>query len=260
MGRLSGKVAIVTGSGRGIGRGIATLFAGEGAAVVVASRTAAAVDAVVGELQALGGRALGVPCDVGRKEQVDAVTAAAVAQFGAIDILVNVAQGFGTREEPTPFPQPRALEAVSDAEWDFTLSTGLMGTLWCMRAVFPYMKDRGGKIINFGSLAGQRGSAGTAAYNVTKEAIRALTRTAAREWGRYRINVNVINPAARSRALDEYQQKNPPKTDPAAQVPLGRLGDALADIAPAALFLASSDSDYITGMTLMVDGGLLILP
>jgi NAD(P)-dependent dehydrogenase (short-subunit alcohol dehydrogenase family) len=129
-----------------------------------------------------------------------------------------------------------------------------------MRAVFPHMKDRGGKIINFGSLAGQRGSAGSAAYNATKEAIRALTRTAAREWGRYRINVNVINPAARSHALDEYQKSNPHKIDSARQVPLGRLGDPLTDIAPAALFLASSDSDYVTGLTMMVDGGLLIGP
>lgn len=260
MGKLQGKVAIITGGGRGIGRGIALAFGAEGATVVVASRTAATVQAVQHEVEALGARALGVSCDVAEPEQVSALVARTVAAFGAVDILVNAAQGFGTPEAPMPFPQPLALEAIPDAEWDFTLRTGLMGTLWCMRAVFPHMKDRGGKIINFGSLAGQRGSAGSAAYNATKEAIRALTRTAAREWGRYRINVNVINPAARSHALDEYQKSNPHKIDSARQVPLGRLGDPLTDIAPAALFLASSDSDYVTGLTMMVDGGLLMGP
>jgi len=260
MGRLDGKVAIVTGAGRGIGRAIATLFSTEGAAVVVASRTAATVEEAVREIQQTGGRALGVTCDVSHREQVAAMVASATASFGGPDILVNAAQGFGTAAAPEPFPQPRPLEAIADEEWDFTLRSGLMGTLWCMRAVFPHMKDRGGKIINFGSLAGQRGAAGSAAYNVAKEAIRGLTRTAAREWGRYRINVNVINPGAKSRALEEFQKSNPTKIDPARQVPLGRLGDALTDIAPAALFLASSDSDYVTGMTLMVDGGTLMLP
>ena len=260
MGKLAGKVAIVTGGGRGIGRGIALAFGAEGAAVVLASRTVATVEAVQQEVQAVGARALGVSCDVAQPEQVNALVERTVAAFGTVDILVNAAQGFGTPEAPMPFPQPLLLEEIPDAEWDFTLRTGLMGTLWCMRAVFPHMKDRGGKIINFGSLAGQRGSAGSAAYNATKEAIRALTRTAAREWGRYRINVNVINPAARSHALDEYQKSNPHKIDSARQVPLGRLGDALTDIAPAALFLASSDSDYVTGLTMMVDGGLLMGP
>ncbi len=260
MGKLDGKVAIVTGGGRGIGRGIALAFGAEGAAVVLASRTAATVEAVQREVQAIGARALGVSCDVAQPAQVKALVERSVAEFGAVDILVNAAQGFGTPDAPAPFPQPLPLEAISDAEWDFTLRTGLMGTLWCMRAVFPHMKDRGGKIINFGSLAGQRGSAGSAAYNATKEAIRALTRTAAREWGRYRITVNVINPAARSHALDEYQKSNPNKIDSARQVPLGRLGDPLTDIAPAAVFLASSDSDYVTGLTMMVDGGLLMGP
>ena len=260
MGKLEGKVAIVTGGGRGIGRAIALAFGAEGAAVVLASRTAATVEAVQQEVQVVGARALGVSCDVAQPEQVNALVARTVAAFGTVDILVNAAQGFGTPETPMPFPQPLPLEAIPDAEWDFTLRTGLMGTLWCMRAVFPHMKDRGGKIINFGSLSGQRGSAGSAAYNATKEAIRALTRTAAREWGRYRINVNVINPAARSHALDEYQKSNPHKIDSARQVPLGRLGDPLTDIAPAALFLASSDSDYVTGLTMMVDGGLLMGP
>jgi NAD(P)-dependent dehydrogenase (short-subunit alcohol dehydrogenase family) len=128
-----------------------------------------------------------------------------------------------------------------------------------MRAAFPFMTVAGGKIINFGSLAGQRGQAGTAHYNVSKEAIRALSRTAAREWARYRINVNVINPAAQTDALTASQKANPAK-ESARSTPLGRMGDPALDIAPVALFLASSDSDFITGMTVMADGGTLIGP
>jgi NAD(P)-dependent dehydrogenase (short-subunit alcohol dehydrogenase family) len=111
-----------------------------------------------------------------------------------------------------------------------------------MKAVFPWMKDRGGKIINFGSSLGQIGGEGTAAYNATKEAIRALSRTAAREWGKYKINVNVINPAVVTDAM-------------LGQVPLRRWGDPVKDAGGLAVFLASSDADYLTGMTFQLDGG-----
>ena len=260
MGRLQDKVAIITGAGRGIGRAIALAYAAEGARVVVASRSADTVAAVCEEIRGLNGQALGVTCDVAQKAQIGAMTERAVAHFGGVDILVNNAQSFGTREAPQAYPTRCGVEAGLDAEWDYTLRTGLMATLWGMQAVFPIMKLCGGKIINFGSVAGQRGEARTAPYNATKEAIRALTRTAAREWGRYKINVNVINPAALTNALAKFQKDFPPPsgTESAQHIPLRRLGDPLKDIAPAAVFLASADSDYITGMTFMVDGGLLM--
>jgi NAD(P)-dependent dehydrogenase (short-subunit alcohol dehydrogenase family) len=259
MGKLDGKTAIVTGAGRGIGRAIATCYAAAGARVVVASRTETTVAAVAAAIREAGGEALGIACDVCHEDQIRSMVERVAAHYGRIDILVNNAHGFGTADKPALYPANQPLEAIPDAEWDLQLRVGLMGTLWCMRAVFPHMRTSGGKIINFGSLAGQRGQAGTAHYNVSKEAIRALSRTAAREWAKYRINVNVINPAAQTDALAASQTANPTK-ESARHTPLGRLGDPFKDIAPVALFLASSDSDFVTGMTMMVDGGLLISP
>jgi NAD(P)-dependent dehydrogenase (short-subunit alcohol dehydrogenase family) len=260
MPRLADKVAIVTGAGRGIGRAISLAYAAEGANVVVASRSLDTVEAVCKEIADAGGQALGVACDVADKAQIQAVVARAVDTYGTVDILVNNAQSFGTRADPKPYPPRRGVEDSLDEEWEYTLRTGLMATLWGMQAVFPIMKTRGGKIINFGSMAGQRGESKTAPYNATKEAIRALTRTAAREWGRYKINVNVINPAAVTHALQAVQRDHGlgPGTEDAKHIPLRRLGDPLRDIAPVAVFLASSDSDFVTGMTVMADGGLMM--
>lgn len=260
MGRLENKIAIVTGAGQGIGRGISLAFAKEGATVVLASRTLASAEKVADEIQGFGGRAKAIRCDVGFEDQVRGMVAEAVAAFGTVDILVNNAQSFGTAQQPTNYPIPSLLEISSNDEWEFTLRTGFWSTLWAMQAVFPHMKEKGGKIINFGSMSGQRGERGLGPYNVTKEAIRTLTRTAAREWGRYGINVNVINPGAKTRALEESQRDHPPKTPAEKAIPLGRLGDPEKDIGAVALFLASSDGDYITGMTMMADGGLLMGP
>ncbi len=263
MSRLAGRVAIVTGAGRGIGRAIALCYAKEGARVVVTSRSPDTVTEVCGEIAAAGGTALGVSCDVSRKEQIVAMVQQTVDAFDTVDILVNNAQGFGTPQQPTPYPARRGIEESLDEEWMYTLQCGLMGSMWAMQAVFPHMKkQKRGKIINFGSMAGQRGESKQAPYNCTKEAIRALTRTAAREWGRYGITVNVVNPAAFSHAQDMFRKDFPPPpgTEEAKHIPLRRLGDPMKDIAPVALFLATEESDYITGMTVMADGGLLMGP
>ena len=258
---IKDKVAIITGAGRGIGRGIAIAYGRASAKVVVASRTQATVDKVVDEIKQEGGKALGVTCDVGQRDQVFRMVDQAVNAFGPIDILVNNAQTFGAPGKATAADGRQPLETFDEDEWELIYRTGVLATLWGMKAVFPLMKGRGGKIINFGSQAGQVGTDGFAAYSVAKEGIRALSRTAAREWGKYKINVNVINPAVRSDSLIKLERTYP---DMMAQVlqssPLGRFGDPIKDAGPLAIFLGSSDSDYITGMTIMLDGGNFMSP
>src|SRR5262245_21642378 len=263
MGRLDGKVAIVTGAGRGIGRAIALEYAREGAHVVVASRTTSTVDAVVAEIRSGCGddAAVGMTVDVGEREQVESMVAATVDRFGRVDVLVNNAQAFGTKEQPEGSPGFTALETFPDDVWDYTFRTGLKSTLWAMQAAFPHMRERGGKMINFGSGNGIMAMKGTAAYNATKEAIRALTRTAAAEWGKHGIHVNVIIPTMLTDASYHFFEARPGVQDKiVAQIPLRRFGDVERDIGPVAVFLASGDSDYITGQTIHVDGGQILRP
>jgi NAD(P)-dependent dehydrogenase (short-subunit alcohol dehydrogenase family) len=257
---IQDEVAIVTGAGRGIGRGIAIAYGRARAKVVVASRTQATVDKVVDEITQEGGKAFGVTCDVGQRDQVFRMVAQAVDAFGRIDILVNNAQTFGKPGKATSDGR-QPLETFDEDEWELIYRTGVLSTLWGMKAVFPHMKNHGGKIINFGSLAGQVGTEGFAAYGAAKEGIRSLSRTAAREWGKYKINVNVINPAVRSDALIELEHNYPEMMARVRQsIPLGRFGDPIKDAGSLAVFLGSSDSDYITGMTIMLDGGSFMSP
>jgi NAD(P)-dependent dehydrogenase (short-subunit alcohol dehydrogenase family) len=261
VGKLDGRVAIVTGAGRGIGRAIALELAAAGAEVTVASRTGSSVDVVVAEIARLGGRAIGVTCDVGSESQILGMVERTVSIFGRVDVLVNNAQSFGTPDAPTGSPHHHKLEEFPEDEWDHTFQTGLKATLYAMKAVFPWMRDRGGKIINFGSGNGIAATKGTAAYNATKEAIRSLTRTAAAEWGKYGIAVNVIVPTIVTDAARDFMESRPGSEEKlTAQIPMRRMGDVDRDIGPVALFLASSDSDYVTGQTIHVDGGQILRP
>ncbi|HVV29636.1 MAG TPA: SDR family oxidoreductase [Mycobacteriales bacterium] len=261
MGKLDGKVAVVTGAGRGIGRAIALAYAAEGADVVVASRTASTVADVVAEIEKVGARGLGVTVDVGDRADVERMVTSAVETFGTVDVLVNNAQSFGTPQRPEGSPGYVPLEDFPEEVWDHTFQTGLKSTLYGMQAVFPHMRDRGGKIINFGSGNGIGAMKGTAAYNATKEAVRSLTRTAAAEWGRHGVYVNAIIPTMVTDSAGAFFEARPGIREKLeVQIPLGRFGDVDTDIGPVAVFLASADSNYVTGQTIHVDGGQILRP
>jgi NAD(P)-dependent dehydrogenase (short-subunit alcohol dehydrogenase family) len=247
---LAGKVALITGAGRGIGRAVALLFAREGAQVAVVSRTASTVDEVVETIRAAGGRAIGIPCDVMVAEQVLAAVRQTSEAFGTIDILVNNAHE--TRNINVSFLE------TGDEMLMTHMNSGFLSTVRFMRACFPYLKDRRGKVINLGSVTGVIGAKNMLAYGAAKEAIRQATRVAAREWGKFGINVNAICPAAETDGLAEAI-KNQPGTEAFIKaIPLRRAGRLESDIAPIFLFLASAASDYLTGQTLMADGGASI--
>lgn len=259
---LAGKVALVTGAGRGIGRAIALAYGQAGAKVVVVSRTPATVEAVAKEIRDAGGEAIGVACDVGKRDQVFAAVQKAVDTFGALHIVVNNAQGFGTEEDPQPSTIFVACEDTKEDEWEYTFRTGATASLWFMKAAFPHMKAAGyGRVINFASSSGQIGFEGNTCYNVTKEAIRALSRTAAREWGQYGITVNIINPALETRAFDAWKSARPDFVEALKEkIPVRRLGDPEQDGGPIAVFLAGPGAGYITGQTIMLEGGMHTLP
>ena len=242
-GALRDKVALITGAGAGIGAGIARRFADEGARVVVAEYDAAAGVAIAGEI---GG--LFVETDVGQRDQIDHAVATAVAEFGVLDILVNNAWGGGAISR---------VEAKTDEQVARAMAVGFYGPFWAMRAAYDHMKRRGwGRVVNMCSLNGVNAHMGSLEYNAAKEALRTLTRTAAREWAPTGVTVNAICPAAKSQAFLRAMADYPGMEELAdAANPMGRMGDPYADIAPVAVFLAGDGARYMTGNTVFVDGG-----
>ena len=244
--KLQDKVAIVTGSGQGVGRGIALALAAEGAAVVLMGRTGAKVKRVAAEITDRGGTALAVEGDVTRPDDIESTLAATLEAFGRLDILVNNAQHIHRG------PLLETSDSDAQASWE----SGPLATLRFMRAAYPHLRD-GGVIINLGSRAGVRPDpVGFGVYAAAKEAIRALSRTAAVEWGPDGIRVNVILPFATSPELERMQREDPEayaRTRDATA--LGRVGDPEIDVGRAVAFLAGPDAGFITGTSVALDGG-----
>lgn len=246
MGRLENKTAFITGAGEGIGLGMARCFAKEGANIVIAEYNEQTGLAAAAAIEELGASVLFIHTDVCDKQQLVSALEKAEAQFGAIDVLVNNAWAGGTRKR---------MESKTDADMQHGFTLGAMSGFWAMQQVFPGMKARGGgSIINLCSLNGVNAHMYTAEYNAGKEALRSITRTAAREWAEHQIRCNIICPGASSPAYVAYATRNPENAK-ATLPPMGRMGDPETDIGGVALFLASDDSRYLTGNTLFVDGG-----
>lgn len=245
---LKDKVAIVTGAGRGIGKGIALELACHGANVVVADMRHELAQEVAGEIKDMGRQALAVNVDITQRAQVKEMMAKALETFGKIDILVNNA-GWDKFE---PF-----LKSTEET-WDKIIAINFKGMLYCVREVLEHMVGRRyGKIVSIGSDAGRVGSSGEAVYSGTKGAVIAFSKTLAREMARYKINVNVVCPGPTDTPLFAALGEEIPKLSESLKraIPLGRLGEP-ADIAHAVAFLVSDEAGFITGQTLSVSGGL----
>jgi NAD(P)-dependent dehydrogenase (short-subunit alcohol dehydrogenase family) len=244
---LDGKVAIVTGAGQGIGEAIAVGYAREGARVILTGRTKAKLDEVVAKIADGGGEALALEALAGNREHAKRTVGEAIARWGRIDVLVNNAHTF---TDYLPIEDPKMEDNLR-----IDMESAFIGSFQLMQIAFPHMRDQGGgSIINMGSSYGIRCEPGFLAYAASKEAIRALTRTAAREWGPHRIRVNTILPSALSPKAIWYMEETKTYDLELSKVALGRFGGP-DDIAPLAVFLASDDGDYITGQTIGADGG-----
>ena len=248
MGKLEGKVAIVTGASKGIGAGIARQFAAEGASVVVnyaSSKDAA--EKVVKDITSKGGKAVAIQGDIAKQADIERVFSEAKKQFGKLDILVNNAGVY----EFSP------IDGITGEHFHKQFDLNVLGLILASKEAAKYIDGNGGSIINISSIASTAAPAMTTVYSATKGAVDTITKSLAKELGPRKIRVNAINPGmvvtegVQSAGLDQSDFRK----DLESRTPLGRIGK-VEDIAPAAVFFASNDSAWITGETLVIAGGL----
>ena len=247
---LEGKVALVTGGSRGIGKATALGFARAGADVVVASRKLPDLELVAGEMRGLGRRALAVEAHVARMEQIKNLVEKVVGEFGKIDILVNNA---GTS------PVFASALDLEERAWDVVMNLNLKGLFFLSQMVARVMKDHdGGSIINVASVDGFRSEDNAGAYAISKAGVIMATKVMAREWNQYKIRANAIAPGMiHTRLLDSHWEVAPEdKPEVVKRILMGRIAEP-EELVGAMIYLASSASSYVTGQTFIVDGGFL---
>jgi len=250
MGMLDGKVAIVTGAGRGLGRAISQRFANEGARVALLSRTISHLNEAVSLITDSGGEAIAIPCDVMQQGAIVEAVQQVVEAFGAIDILVNNAHDTALASQSASVLDTPVEQALHQ------FNSGPIQTMVAMQTCFPYLKARQGRVINLASYVGVVGFKNFLPYAMAKESVRALTRVAAREWGEHSITVNSNCPAAETDTGKEVMASG--LVDSLAVPPIARFGSPYEDIAPLVVFLASDQASFLTGYNYMIDGGISI--
>ncbi len=245
---LTGKVAVVTGAGTGIGRATAILLARRGADVAICGRRAEKLEEACERIRETGRRALAVPTDVRKADQAKALMEAVAAEFGRIDILINNAGGAHGHV---------ALAKMDPAKWDRDISLNLNSAMYCSQAALPFLKESKGCVVNISSMAGVGGTAGVAAYSAAKAGLQMFTRVASSEWGSYGVRVNCI--ACGMIATEAAREGWAKSGFDAAKIAktafgLGRYGE-MEEAAQAIAFMASPAASYVSGETLVVGGG-----
>lgn len=247
--RLQGKVAIVTGARKGIGEAVALALAREGADLVLVSRSIQLENDVVREIEKMGRRVFVKQVDVGNQAQVEEMVEDTLRNFGRVDVLFNNAGIY----------KPAMLWKMTAEQWEEVLRINLTGTFFCLQAVArPMMEQKSGSIINVTSSAGLIGTIGQVNYTAAKGGVYALTKSAAKELAKYGVRVNTIAPMADTDMTARIAHDPKFKEKYLERIPMGRFGQP-EEIGPAVVFLASDESSYITGQTLCIDGGMVML-
>jgi NAD(P)-dependent dehydrogenase (short-subunit alcohol dehydrogenase family) len=246
---LAGRTVLVTGAGGGVGEGIALACAEAGADIVIAARRTETGDPVAAEIGRRGGQAVSVRCDVAVRADVAAAVDLAVERFGGLDCMVHNALAFvGT---------PHETQDVPVETWEAMMGTAVRASFHCAQLALPHLRERRGTLLLITSAAGVEGSPYIPAYGLVKAAQRGLAKSLAREWGPDGIRVNCVAPVAMTPAMERSAQGSPVFTEGRLldRTPLRRMGEPEADIGPVAVFLASDMARYVTGQTIVVDGG-----